>query len=440
MSVNLSIANPSLAVRQEITEVVDGALPGGFSVANSLPVAADTYLRGRANSREIFISPASLTYTTAAFPSALLIVQAAADTTGQPGSATTTPLGQYRDDGVSYIYVNGLVNDQLHGSSGSCGAALMHICLGSDREVDVEGAGLRTGNAFAASNVAAGLAVVASIFPDINMDRLDNLAFDCAEDLGTPGVDGVYGRGRFSLDCMITPEDMVRLPTGFSRNALGVVVPIGAVTGLTVASASHTDDYGRAFTYTVSSREGTFSAFWRHSELLQLVFADGGTSENFELSRGRRMFVHSTRQDNARYGAGMGLHQQLAGVHLLGGLSLEENSALLGTVSFHDASRGIAATGHLTVARDWALLSGNFMAGASYLYSDYHGGYAAQLHSPALWSAWNRQLHPYITFSLTGFYTPGTSGSLRFSEFSAVSLRVIPVMDFTAMATLRISI
>ena len=430
---------------QQVRSVLGAAMPNGWAVDNVIvKQGSNRYFETRDDEREIANASIGLSYPNfgVANPGSLLIVNSALNEVGDPDAITISRVNRYLNDGVAYIFTIGLDGNSVASGSSNCGSELMNICLGSDYSVSVDGrSGSLRGNSFAAPNVAGGLVTVAALFPEVDIQRLDDLAFECAEDLGVPGVDAIYGHGRFSLMCMITPEGVIRLPDGYSPlKKGGISIPMGSVTGLSVSSMTDVDSYGRSFTYTVSSRNRIYSAFWKQNELLNLVFEGGDVSNNFEVSRGRDMFFHSTRQDNNRFGGGLGVHKRFAGVHLLGGVALEENSAMLGTVSLYDGTRGVGTTGHLTVAKDMPLLSGNFILGGTYVYSKYHGGYEAQLHSPTLWSSWIRHINPATTFTLTGFYTSGVKGELTFPRFNDVGLRVTPEKDFTVFATLQIRI
>jgi subtilisin family serine protease len=132
----------------------------------------------------------------------------------------------YADDvGVagSAIVVGNLTStDQAAPSSNLCGD-VMAYCLfapGSSIRSTLPGGlyGIGSGTSFAVPYVSGAAAVVQAAFPGVSsQDVVDRLLLT-AEDLGAPGVDSTFGRGKLDLEAAMAPVG----PTGF---------PIGPTVG-----------------------------------------------------------------------------------------------------------------------------------------------------------------------------------------------------------------
>ena len=61
------------------------------------------------------------------------------------------------------------------------------------------------GTSYAAPRVAGKMAITSQKFPNLNAEQLVNLAIHTATDLGTTGVDQIYGHGKINLTGMLSP-------------------------------------------------------------------------------------------------------------------------------------------------------------------------------------------------------------------------------------------
>ncbi len=121
---------------------------------------------------------------------------------------------------------------------------------------------LFSGTSFSAPHVAGGLALLLEAFPNLTGDEALSILFDTAVDLGTPGVDEVYGVGLIDLAAAFQPvgESSVAVAgQAVSLSALSLP-PAGAAGDWIQASglfdrAILRDGYERAFRFDLAPSE-----------------------------------------------------------------------------------------------------------------------------------------------------------------------------------------
>lgn len=138
----------------------------------------------------------------------------------------------YADDpeiaGLAIVVGNLTSSNGAAASSNLCGDA-RDYCLfapGSNIRSTLNGGsyGIGSGTSFAAPYVSGAAAVVKAAFPGVsNRDVVDRLLLT-AEDLGDPGVDSTFGRGRLDLEAAMAPVGPTGLPTGTSVD--GPILPL----------------------------------------------------------------------------------------------------------------------------------------------------------------------------------------------------------------------
>lgn len=74
---------------------------------------------------------------------------------------------------------------------------------------DVFSAGDASGTSFAAPRVAGAAALVAHKFPNLSSAQIKQVLLQTSDDLGTPGVDEVYGHGRLNVLNALSPQGTV---------------------------------------------------------------------------------------------------------------------------------------------------------------------------------------------------------------------------------------
>lgn len=114
---------------------------------------------------------------------------------------------------------------------------------------------LVSGTSIAAPHVTGAIALLASAFPTLTADRLVDLIFRTATDLGAPGVDAVYGRGLINIGRAFQPQGATAL-AGTAQHvelasaniALGSAFGDGGQLGSALSSTVVLDMYDRAYT------------------------------------------------------------------------------------------------------------------------------------------------------------------------------------------------
>ncbi len=134
--------------------------------------------------------------------------------------------------------------------SNACGATQMYCITAPGTDMNV-GIGSASGTSFAAPIVSAAVAVIREAFPYMTAGEITSLLFTTARDLGTPGVDEIYGWGMLDLEratrpvgaTLVSIDDNVMAPMQTAR-AAGVI-------GRQIKSANlrfaFFDSFGRAF-------------------------------------------------------------------------------------------------------------------------------------------------------------------------------------------------
>lgn len=108
------------------------------------------------------------------------------------------------------------------------------------------------GTSFAAPIVSAAVAVIREAFPYMTAPQITALLFETARDLGTPGVDEVYGHGMLDLERATRPVGVALVPMG-DMNAMQPLrtARVSGTVGHKIKSAgiklAYFDSYGRAF-------------------------------------------------------------------------------------------------------------------------------------------------------------------------------------------------
>lgn len=106
-----------------------------------------------------------------------------------------------------------------------------------------------SGTSFSAPTIAGAVALMAQAFPNLTGKQIVSILFQTADDLGTTGVDSVYGNGRLNLQRAFAPIGTTSLAgsqTPIGGSVLPSVAGDAAATGQSV-SAIVLDSYKRAY-------------------------------------------------------------------------------------------------------------------------------------------------------------------------------------------------
>ncbi|MEZ5934301.1 MAG: S8 family serine peptidase [Alphaproteobacteria bacterium] len=122
--------------------------------------------------------------------------------------------------GLAIVVGNLTSANQAAASSNLCGDA-RNYCLfapGTSIRSTINGGsyGIGSGTSFAAPYVAGAAAVVKAAFPGVSSSDVVNRLLLTAADLGDPGVDSTFGRGRLDLEAAMAPVGPTAIPAGTS--------------------------------------------------------------------------------------------------------------------------------------------------------------------------------------------------------------------------------
>lgn len=225
-----------------IARALDVAVAQGARVANlSLGgAAADPALRaaiGRATAAGMVIV-ISAGNDTAANPSALAMIATDAIARGQ-------------------IIIAGSINStktlsSFSNQAGSAAGAYLAAIGEGVRSFDQTGAAfVYSGTSFSAPLVSGAVALLAQAFPNLTGAQIVQLLLDSADDLGSAGVDGVYGHGALNIGRAFAPRGATALagsqvPVDLAATSASLSSAMGdaAQTGM---SAIVLDSYQRAY-------------------------------------------------------------------------------------------------------------------------------------------------------------------------------------------------
>jgi hypothetical protein len=109
-----------------------------------------------------------------------------------------------------------------------------------------------SGTSEAAPIVSGAVALVAGAFPTMSNIQIVDLLLRTADDLGAPGTDAVFGRGRLNIGRAFAPVGSmtvagVAVPINGAGGSLGAPLGDGGATGAALSQVLARDYYGRAF-------------------------------------------------------------------------------------------------------------------------------------------------------------------------------------------------
>ena len=134
--------------------------------------------------------------------------------------------------------------------SNACGITANWCITAPGNNIDT-GASIANGTSFATPIVSAAVAVIREAFPYMTAPQITNLLFETARDLGTPGVDAVYGHGMLDLERATRPVGAPLVPIdGGAMQPLQTARVSGAIAHNIMDANpkfAYFDKYGRAF-------------------------------------------------------------------------------------------------------------------------------------------------------------------------------------------------
>jgi hypothetical protein len=182
---------------------------------------------------------------------------------GNEGAANPDPLplGALNTVGPAGVIIVGSVNagGAISGFSNRAGSAAGNYLVAVGEEVrsfDHQGqAWLYSGTSFAAPAVTGAVALLAQAFPNLTAARITEILLTSADDLGDPGPDPIYGRGRLNIGRAMSPIGQTSLAgtavpvSATAGGALGSALGTGLSAGAALKSVPVVDSFGRPFRF-----------------------------------------------------------------------------------------------------------------------------------------------------------------------------------------------
>lgn len=187
---------------------------------------------------------------------AIFVWAAGNDSQTESGVLSALPIA-FPDLNGHFVNVVALDNyGNLAWYSNQCGIT-QNYCIaapGSSWNTDTQG--YASGTSFAAPVVSGAIATIKEAFPYMNASQITALLFTTAQDLGTPGVDAVYGWGLLDMEKATKPVGTPRIVLSNNTIQPLALSNIGGSAAPAIQKANikiaFVDDFGRAFTTNLS--------------------------------------------------------------------------------------------------------------------------------------------------------------------------------------------
>ena len=170
---------------------------------------------------------------------------------------------------VAAVSVNS--SNVISSFSNECGVA-MNWCLAAPGEISMStniGGGYTggiIGTSFAAPNITGAVAVMLGAFPQLTPEKVLQILFDTATDLGAAGVDAIYGHGLVNLEKATSPTDggwsltsLARRSFAFTSSGMALSAPFGNALSASHASLQFFDSYGKNYTIPLAAVAGNLT-------------------------------------------------------------------------------------------------------------------------------------------------------------------------------------
>ena len=140
--------------------------------------------------------------------------------------------------------------------SNQCGITQNYCIAAPGSAWDTEAKDYASGTSFAAPAVSGAIATIKEAFPYMNAEKITQLLFVTAQDLGETGVDSVYGWGLLDMEKATrpvgTPKIVLANDTIKPLSSFNVSGSAAAAIKNANAKVAFVDDFGRAFTTNLS--------------------------------------------------------------------------------------------------------------------------------------------------------------------------------------------
>jgi subtilisin family serine protease len=192
----------------------------------------------------------------------VLVISAGNDGAVQPDPL---PVAALNSTGSPNIIIAGSIDSSgaISSFSNRAGAAQSNflVAVGEGvRSFDQTGqAFLYSGTSFAAPTVSGAVALLAQAFPNLTGARIVEILFTTADDLGAPGTDAVFGRGRLNITRAMSPIGQTSLAgtavavSPLPSGSLGSAMGNGLSTGAGLRTVPVTDAFDRAYSFALGA-------------------------------------------------------------------------------------------------------------------------------------------------------------------------------------------
>ncbi len=152
---------------------------------------------------------------------------------------------------------------QLAEYSNKCGITKEYCITAPGSNINT-GNGQKSGTSFAAPIVSAAIAVLKEAFPYMSSPEITELLFSTARDLGTPGIDEIYGHGMLDLERATRPVGANLVPikdtnTMLPLRAANISAPIAEKIKSENITFAFFDSFGRNFDTKLSDNISSYS-------------------------------------------------------------------------------------------------------------------------------------------------------------------------------------
>ena len=123
-----------------------------------------------------------------------------------------------------------------------------------------------SGTSFSAPTISGAVALLAQAFPNLTGSRIAEILFTTADDLGAPGIDPVFGRGRLNIGRAMAPIGQTSLAgttipvSTLPNGSLGTALGNGLSAGAGLAAVPVTDQYDRLYSFALGQTLRTAAA------------------------------------------------------------------------------------------------------------------------------------------------------------------------------------
>lgn len=139
--------------------------------------------------------------------------------------------------------------------SNACGVT-KNYCITAPGTIKMANGISKVGTSFAAPVVSAAIAVIREAWPYLNSEQITDILFTTAADLGTPGVDEIYGHGMLDMEAATRPVGELSIATANDEIQPLQTANVSPQIAHAIESANPTmaffDAYGRAYNTKIS--------------------------------------------------------------------------------------------------------------------------------------------------------------------------------------------